>query len=269
MVGGAPDGADNAFKWLRVFYAMGRLKPGVRVEDATGELSGVIGPRTAREGRSGRRASSCSRSRCTCRDRPGRCCGPCWRARILMLLIACANVAGLRVSRAAQHQRALAIRAALGASPRRLAAQVLCESVLLTLAALGAAVAVAWGTLTVLLALAPGNVPRLDDVALLDGRVLAFGALGAFVTATLCALWPVLVARRVARRGRARARRQRRLGFRAAAACSGPSSSRRWRSRSRCSSARRSSSGPCAASTAPCSASIRNDSRRSRSGADR
>ena len=116
---------------------------------------------------------------------------------VLMLLIACANVAGLRVSRAAQHQRALAIRAALGASPRRLAAQVLCESVLLTLAALGAAVAVAWGTLTVLLALAPGNVPRLDDVALLDWRVFAFGALGAFVTATLCALWPVLVARRV------------------------------------------------------------------------
>jgi predicted permease len=51
--------------------------------------------------------------------------------------------------------------------------------------------------LTVLLALAPGNVPRLDDVALLEGRVLAFGALGAFATATLCALWPVLVARRV------------------------------------------------------------------------
>ena len=40
--GGAPDGADNAFKWLRVFYAMGRLKPGVRVEDATGELTGVL-----------------------------------------------------------------------------------------------------------------------------------------------------------------------------------------------------------------------------------
>ena len=36
------NGADNAFKWLRVFYAMGRLKPGVSVEDATGELTGVV-----------------------------------------------------------------------------------------------------------------------------------------------------------------------------------------------------------------------------------
>ena len=40
-------------------------------------------------------------------------------------------------------------------------------------------------------------MPRLDDVALLDVRVLAFGAAATFATAALCALWPVLVARRV------------------------------------------------------------------------
>jgi putative ABC transport system permease protein len=195
--GGAPDGADNAFKWLRVFYAMGRLKPGVRVEDATGELSGVVRTQDRQGGPEPPQRAVIQPIAAYLLGPAGPVLRTLLAGAVLMLLIACANVAGLRVSRAAQHQRALAIRAALGASPRRLAAQVLCESVLLTLAALGAAVAVAWGTLTVLLALAPGNVPRLDEVSLFDWRVLAFGALGAFVTATLCALWPVLVARRV------------------------------------------------------------------------
>jgi predicted permease len=116
---------------------------------------------------------------------------------LLMLLIAAANVAGLQVSRASRHQRALAIRSALGASPRRLAAHVLAESAVLTALALSAALAVAWALLRLLLWLAPGNVPRLDDVSLLDPRVLAFGAAATFATAVVCALWPVVVARRV------------------------------------------------------------------------
>ena len=167
--GGAPDGADNAFKWLRVFYAMGRLKPGVRVEDATGELTGVMRTQDRQGGPEPPQRAVMQPIAAYLLGPAGPVLRTLLAGAVLMLLIACANVAGLRVSRAAQHQRALAIRAALGASPRRLAAQVLCESVLLTLAALGAAVAVAWGTLTVLLALAPGNVPRLDDVSLLDG----------------------------------------------------------------------------------------------------
>ena len=116
---------------------------------------------------------------------------------LLMLLIACANVAGLQVSRASRHQRALAIRAALGASPLRLAGQVLVESAVVTALSLTAALAVAWGMLRLLLWLAPGDVPRLGDVALLDVRVLGFGAAATFATAVLCALWPILVARRV------------------------------------------------------------------------
>ena len=192
-----PGQPENTLKWLKVFYAVGRLKPDVDVARATQELTQVSRSRDLEGGPEAPQSIVLQPIRDYLLGPAGPVLRTLLAGALLMLLIACANVAGLRVSRAAQHQRALAIRAALGASPRRLAAQVLCESVLLTLAALGAAVAVAWGTLTVLLALAPGNVPRLDDVSLLDWRVLAFGALGAFVTATLCALWPVLVARRV------------------------------------------------------------------------
>ncbi|MEO5821219.1 MAG: FtsX-like permease family protein, partial [Vicinamibacteraceae bacterium] len=116
---------------------------------------------------------------------------------LLMLLIAAANVAGLQVSLASRHQRGLAIRSALGASPRRLTAHVLAESVVLTAMSLVAALAVAWTLLRLLLWLAPGDVPRLAEVALLDWRVVAFGAAATFATATICAWWPVLVARRV------------------------------------------------------------------------
>ena len=198
MHGAGPAGdSDKAFKYLRVFYALGRLKPGLSTEEATRELTPIM--RTQRRD-GGPESPQLIVIQPIATHLLGPA-GPVLRTllggALLMLLIACANVAGLQVARAARHQRALAIQAALGASPRRLAGLVLCESAILTAVALVAAAGLAWGTLAVLLSLAPANVPRLDDVALLDRRVFAFGALGAFLTATLCALWPVIVARRV------------------------------------------------------------------------
>ena len=116
---------------------------------------------------------------------------------VLMLLIACANVAGLQVSRAARRERGLAIRAALGASSHGLTVGVIVESVILTLSALAGGVLVAWLTLRGLLWLAPEGVPRIGNVALLDVRVLATGGVATFATIALCALWPARVARRV------------------------------------------------------------------------
>jgi putative ABC transport system permease protein len=83
-----------------------------------------------------------------------------------LLLIACANVVSLMLAQAASRERELSIRAALGAERSRLVRQFLTEAFLLasTGGSLGV-LAAAWG-LNGLLAIAPGNLPRLEDVAI-------------------------------------------------------------------------------------------------------
>ncbi len=108
---------------------------------------------------------------------------------ILVLLIACANVANLFLSRGVARQRELAVRAAIGASGWRLGRQLLTES--LVVAALGGAIgiAIAWALVRLLPALAPADFPRLDDVAL-NGPALAFAAIATIFTALASGLAP-------------------------------------------------------------------------------
>jgi predicted permease len=91
----------------------------------------------------------------------------------LVLVIACANVANLLLVKVEGRQQELAIRAALGASPGRIAAGLLLES--LVLAVIGGALGLlfAYGGLRALIALGPSDLPRLNDIGI-DRLVLLF-----------------------------------------------------------------------------------------------
>ena len=114
----------------------------------------------------------------------------------LVLLSACANVANLLLTRAASREKEVAIRTALGAGWRRLARQLLTESLLLAVLGGAAGLAIAQAALYVMRAIHPGNIPRLEDISI-NGPVLLFTFAVSTLAGLLFGLAPVWRATRV------------------------------------------------------------------------
>ncbi|HJR62254.1 MAG TPA: ABC transporter permease [Gemmatimonadaceae bacterium] len=113
----------------------------------------------------------------------------------LVLLIACGNVSNLLLARAAARAKEIAIRGAIGAGRGRIMRQLLTESLVLSLLAAVAGVALAYAMIRGLLASAPDNIPRLDETRL-DWVVLAFALGTAVVSSVIFGLAPALRAAR-------------------------------------------------------------------------
>jgi putative ABC transport system permease protein len=113
-----------------------------------------------------------------------------------VLLIACANLANLLLARAASRSRELAVRQCLGASGRRIARQLLTESLLLSLLGAAGGLSLAAWSVNALRSLSSANIPRVELVRL-DWTVLLFALAVTLFTGVLCGLAPALRSARV------------------------------------------------------------------------
>ena len=181
-------GRNGAHQWR----AIGRLKPGVTVAQAQADL-GIIAKNRAKENpdnNEGVNAVVVSlKEQLTKQSREPLLI--LLGAVALVLLVACANVANLLLARATSRQREIAVRSAMGASPWRIARQLLTESVLLSLAGAALGLFGAWWCIALLQNATILPIPRENPVQL-DFTVLLFTIGVSFAVGILFGLAPTL-----------------------------------------------------------------------------
>ena len=180
----------------RFLKVVGRLKPGVSVQQAQAELTGIA---KQLEQALPKFNTGWSVSVLPIHEQVVGEIRPILivllAAVAFVLLIACANVANLLLSRAAARQKELALRAALGAGRMRLVRQMLTESVLLALMGGVLGVLLAYWGIQLLIGFGPDNIPRLSEISI-DLRVLAFTFGISLLTGVLFGMIPALQASR-------------------------------------------------------------------------
>jgi predicted permease len=171
--------------------AIGRLKPGVTLEQARADLDVVqqrLGeqyPETDRD-----MTVAVTPLKDVVVSGVGRSLWMLFGAVSVLLLIACTNIATLLLARGAHRGQEVAVRYALGASRRAVAGQLLTEAALLAIAGAATGLLVATGTSAALRRLAP-DLPRLDEIAV-DGRILIYTMAVAMLVALACGTVPAL-----------------------------------------------------------------------------
>jgi len=177
-------------------YAVARLKQGVTVEQASNEMAMIAGQleREYPAVNSGRSAMA-EPLQDVMSENVRQSLWVLLGAVGFILLIACVNVANLLLAHAADRQKEIALRLALGAGRWRIVRQLLSEALLI--AGLGGVTGLLAGSWMMegLLALAPDNIPQLNRVGM-NYAVLSFTLAAAALTSVLCGLAPALSASR-------------------------------------------------------------------------
>src|SRR5215813_2013090 len=187
---------DDSARSAHNFVGIARLKPGVNVEQAQAEMSGIARHIVEED------PSDKNHDNAVVTTIKNQLTGPVQLALIVLLgavgvvlLIACANVANLQLARSIFRKKEFAIRSALGASGSRVVRQLLTESLLLAL--IGGVLGLFIGQFIVsgLIALGPGTIPRLEEIRI-DGPTLAFTIGITFLTSLIFGLAPAFRASR-------------------------------------------------------------------------
>jgi putative ABC transport system permease protein len=177
--------------------AIGRLKSGVTIEEAEADLNTIIArladqfPETEAKGH--RVVLTPLADHLFGNAKPA--LWALFAATGLLLLIAAANIANLLLAHATSRRKELAVRAALGASRGQLIRQLLCESFALAICGGAVGVLLAYWLVNLLLAIAPADIPRLEDVRL-SGAALIVSLLCTLATTVIFGLLPALSASR-------------------------------------------------------------------------